>query len=115
MTTTHDNTIVKRVGSLMVGINDLHAQKSALLHELNRSMAIQKMWPGIFKNGIVTSRITGRPLKPDSMKFIVTDGTGQEFEMPLLEVPDILWAHMKPKFRVACARTMGRTPNVWRD
>lgn len=110
--TTHSNTEAKQVDRLLGDINELHAKKSLLLEELNRSMALQKFWPGIFKNGRVTQRIIGNACRPKEMKFIVTDGVGQEFECPLLEAPEELWAHLKPKFRAHVAKT-GKTVRVW--
>jgi len=65
-------------------------QQAALLNDLERSLAIEKLWPGAFDHGPVSSVIS-EPLMPTrSGIFRVRNGAGEERVFLLNDVPAIL-------------------------
>ena len=111
---TFANRKADRIDKLMGDLNEVNLKKAMLLDELNRSMDLQRFMPGVFKDGAVSVRSMGNPCLPKAMRYIVTEANGRESEYVLLDVPEELWAHMKPKFRAGISKGMVM-PKQWRD
>lgn len=70
-------------------LEKLHRKRGQLQLELKRSLALQKLWPGAFDSDKKpTTQVTGNPRR--KLWFAMYNGN-ERHEMPLEEVPVILW------------------------
>lgn len=63
-------------------------RQSELLHELERSLAMETLWPTVFQHGKVSCVMSKK--EDGSGTLRVRDGEGVERAFSLSEVPDIL-------------------------
>jgi hypothetical protein len=80
-------------------VMELSRKRDALLRELERSIAIQTLWPEAFAHGAARSSWIGRPITRTlfdiryALRLQVTDGAGTVREFPQDDVPAVLWPH----------------------
>lgn len=67
----------------------LGKDRDKLMQDLDKSLAVQELWPNAFRNGNPTSRVRGNPRK--SLRFNITFPDGTTDSMPLEDLPIILW------------------------
>ena len=78
-------------------LKDLGRRRDALVGELERSLAIQSLWPEAFAHGGAVSCWIGSPQGRDrggmryALRLRVTDGAGTVREFPQSDVPAVLW------------------------
>jgi len=76
-----------KVNELLNKIDDLEDRKHETRKALDRSLAIQMLWPEV--EWPATSRVRGNPYK--GYIFTITCNTGEQREFDILDVPEILW------------------------
>lgn len=83
----------------LANLKELRALQGKLVAELERSLAIQQLWPDAFAHGRCTSRWIGAPLDRNrrdgriryALRLRISDGAGNAREFPQADVPVILW------------------------
>lgn len=90
-------TVQKALGD----IRELTGRRNAALSELERSFALQSLWPDVFAHGRAISCWIGAPLQRHwlrgyivyALRMRVTNGAGEVREFLQDEVPKVLWPH----------------------
>ena len=79
-------------------IKDLRAKQDALLAKLERSLALQSLWPEVFAAGKVTSCWIGAPRSRSisggiryALRLRVETAAGETREFAQADVPAALW------------------------
>jgi hypothetical protein len=80
----------KAIAEKLAHLDNLNVQRDALYKDLNRSLAIQELWPDAFEHGACTSYVVGNPRS--EMTFVLTLGNKETRKLPLQDVPVILWS-----------------------
>lgn len=82
-----------RIAQMLAGLASKQARSAELRLELDRSLALDALFPGIFDGpGKVASRIVGNmKFRPMHAIFRVKRADGKESELPVLRVPVELW------------------------
>jgi hypothetical protein len=70
-------------------IDTKEAEKAQLLTELKRSLALERMWPGVFDNGAVKAHWFGNA--HNGLKYVVTAGNGEQREFSEAMVHDEIY------------------------
>ena len=93
------NVIMKR-------LKELGEERTVLIHKLQRSFALQHIWPRVFEDGSekVRSGFRGNPNNASiRLKFEVHSASGEKRDYDYTEVPSILWPkslHKTAQYRV---------------
>lgn len=88
----------KSIESAMSRLDELVAEKNRLYEELKESLAIQLLWPDVFKHGSVRSILEGHPSSPSKMRLVLSNEK-EERRFPLEEVPSIVMKrHLQKNF-----------------
>lgn len=80
-------------------LKQLGARRDKLMGELERSLALQALWPEVFAAGSATSCRIGSPLgraTTGGIRYALrlrVSGAGEVREFPQAEVPAVLWPH----------------------
>jgi hypothetical protein len=80
----------KAIAEKLAHLDHLNVQREALHQDLKRSLALQDLWPDAFDHGACTSYVVGNPR--NEMTFVLTMGNGETREVPLQDVPVVLWS-----------------------
>jgi len=62
-------------------------QRATLEDELDRSLAIQDLWPAAFDHGSASSRMSGSIHSSAEFLFIIKNGLGEERSFPFWTIP----------------------------
>ena len=81
----HQDSIYKKMGE----ITQKRAEMDELYKKLERSLAVEKLWPGVFDHTPVTARLSGSPLRPHEMTLVISNGK-ETRDFPLGLVPKVL-------------------------
>lgn len=74
----------------MQKIKELHKKKSDLFDKLERSLAMQKIWPEAFDHGSIKSHVEGSLNYPKEIKLVIVNGTGERREILLKDAPRVI-------------------------
>jgi hypothetical protein len=65
-------------------------RRADLTEELDRSLAIQELWPRAFDHGPVSGKMSGSIHGPADFWFIIKNGLGEERAFPFWTIPLVL-------------------------
>lgn len=87
----------------LASLHRLYARRDKLVAELDRSLALQKLWPECFAHGRVVAYAVGNPYS--DVRFVIKAGNGEKREFPLGIVPKLLWPpELKERYESPNAR-----------
>ena len=79
-------TTLERLRSMRSEANDLY-------EDLERSYALQELWPNVHEHGSATAKLSGNFLSVRSMALSVKNGKEETRDFPLKTVPYIIRKH----------------------
>ena len=71
-------------------IKDLMKERDELQRKLDRSFAIQELWPDVFKYGKCRSYLTGNLNRFKAVELVIKNGNGEKRKYPVGGVPKVL-------------------------
>ena len=84
----------QRIETQLDKLDKLNERRAELGEELRLSLALQALWPDVFKHGKAYSHAEGS--RGRGYELVVRDGAGAVRRFPLEDVPLVLWpAHLK--------------------
>lgn len=78
------------VDQKMQKIKELHKKKGDLFDQLERSLAMKKIWPEVFDHGRIKSHVDGSLNYPKEMKLVIVNGAGEERKILLKDAPRVI-------------------------
>ena len=81
---------MNRIAELTKQLKKETAEHKEMVHQLDMSLELQKLWPQAFDCGSVKANLVGNYHKPETMIFRILRSDGDIRDYHLIDVPDAL-------------------------